>query len=315
MSKGKSSFKGVLFFFIILLVIAGTVCAIIFWPQKPEEIKLAINNQAQYVLSDNSDFFKNYNNYGEYAKNYHKSNATAKQAYQTAQNVFDGLEDYFYFISYAFEFADFSMYEKGQIKNTQKELANAEASLNRISNFIKEKNETLTKEGYNTRVYENADAELVWKNIATDLKETFKHYYSATTSIAKIYRKNVTSGIYSNEFAFQVVEGVGYYMNYFISNHDDFSTEGYYNMTTNFLNYVNKYIAESSGQRLAGQYLLSSNVQECAEMLAAFDEGFGEFNRETLVVKGLSTAGFSFTVAQFETIDKAVVFYKGGIAK
>ena len=62
MSKAKSSFKGFIFLLLMLAIVGGIVAAVILWPQKPGDIKGAINNQTAVVLKEDGEFFKNLNN-------------------------------------------------------------------------------------------------------------------------------------------------------------------------------------------------------------------------------------------------------------
>ena len=62
MSKAKTSFKGIIFLLLIIALVAGVVLLIVFWPQKPEQVKAMVNENV-VVLSDDSDFKKEWNKY------------------------------------------------------------------------------------------------------------------------------------------------------------------------------------------------------------------------------------------------------------
>ena len=73
----------------------------------------------------------------------------------------------------------------------------------------------MTKDGYNTRYYEETDALLVWENIQPELKKCFKYYNTATANLATLYKEVINKGVYANDFADSTVTAVSEYMNYF----------------------------------------------------------------------------------------------------
>lgn len=311
--KTKGSLKGLLFLFVILAVIAGTVCAIIFWPQKPEEIKGSLNHQTKNVLAADGDFMTSFSNFEEYSQNYRNTKSDGKRSFLAAKNIFLSLQEYFSFTSYAFEFADFAHYEKGDIKNAKKDLNRAEGKIKQIAAFLDEKNESLTQKAYNTRYYEIPDAELVWFGAAEEITNAFKIYYDASVSLAKVFRKNVVSGIYANEFCFQTIDGISYYLNYFVENFDNFFSQAYSDMAGFFKVYVDKYIKPVSNKRVVGEFLISESLRNEAVILKDFDNEMAPLTLKELVLKKFDASGFSFTTAQYEKITKVTTFYKGGL--
>jgi len=313
MSKRRASAKGILFLLLILVIIAGVVLAIVFWPRRPEEIKKSLNEQTSTVLSEDGAFLKTLNTFGEYATDYINSNQQVKNEFDGVIKVYNSLSQYFNFMAYTFENADFSKYEIKDIKNAQSGMNDAKSKIEEITKFVKEKNSSLTADGHNTRIYQVADAKLVWQNEKADIKKTFECYQKATTSLAKVYRNNIKKGVYANEFAYQFVDGVGYYMTYFVSNFKNTKTNAYYNMTTKFANYVTKYISTNSQQRLVAKYLISSNLQNQADLLKTFNGKFENYSLETLVKNGLSYDESKFNNEQKTAITSAIKFFSGEV--
>ncbi len=316
MSKAKSSFKGFFFLLLILAIVGGIVAAVIFWPQKPGDIKGAINNQTSTVLKQDGEFFKNLKNYGEYTVEYRAKNSEINNSYQSALNVYTALSTYFDYMSYTFEAANFDKYEMSVINNAQSGINNASATIQHISSFLKAKNDSLAGDGYNTKVYSSTEAKLVWENVQEDIKTTFEQYHKATSNLAKVYRKNVQKGVYANEFASLTVDGVSYFVNYFKTSKDGLGSDDYFAMTQKFVNFVNKYLGEREGkQRFVASYLTSQNIQNKTETLAKFEELVAEENYtlEKLVLDGVWFDAKEFTAIQTGYLIVGIQFFDGGI--
>lgn len=317
MSKAKSSFKGFFFLLLILAIAGGIVAAVIFWPQKPGDIKGAINNQTSTVLKQDGEFFKNLTNYGEYTVEYRAKNSELDNSYKSAINVYTALSEYFDYMSYTFEAANFDRYEMSTISNAQQGINDASTTLQKVSSFLKAKNDSLAADGYNTKVYSSTEAKLVWENVQEDIKLSFEQYHKATENLAKVYRKNVQKGVYANEFAFLTVDGVSYYVNYFKTAKDDFGSDYYLGMTQRFANFVTKYLGEKEGQqRFVANYLISQNIQNKTETLAKFEELVGKegYTLEKLVLDGISYDAKEFTAIQTGYLALAIQFFDGGVA-
>ncbi len=313
MSKGRASAKGILFLLLIIVIVAGVVLAIIFWPRRPDDIKSSLNEQTSKILSEDGEFIKTLDQFGEYATTFVNSNQQTKNEYNGVMEIYKSLSQYFSFMAYTFENADFSKYEKKDVKNAQSGMNDAKTTIEGITKFIKEKNTSLTADGHNTRVYQIADAKLVWQNEKADIKKTFECYQKATENLAKIYRNNIKKGVYANEFAYQFVDGVGYYMSYFASSFKNLNTNAYYNMTTKFSNYIENYISTKAQQRLVAKYLISSNLQSQAEMLKKFNGKFENYSLATLVKKGFTYDASQFNDEQKTNITSAIKFYNGEV--
>ena len=167
MSKIKTSVKGIVFLLLILVVIAGVVLAIIFWPRKPEEIKDIINDQVSITLND-SEFKKEWDRYGEYTAGFAHKNLY--NGYTAIDKMFDGLQAYFGYLGYTMEDANFSNYNRGNLNNAKKQLNHAKNKMNEIATFLKSKNDSLTEEIESSRKYTETDASLVWDSVKKDLK-------------------------------------------------------------------------------------------------------------------------------------------------
>ena len=134
--KGKASFKGIIFLLLILAIIAGVVCAIVFWPKRPSEIKTLVFTQANNVLSSESenDFLANYSDFTEYAKTYFESEGKTAELLQknSTDIALNTLNKYFNYLNYTFEFADFAMYDQIDFQNAKDNLNNS----NKIQAYI-----------------------------------------------------------------------------------------------------------------------------------------------------------------------------------
>lgn len=317
MSKAKSSFKGFIFLLLILAIVGGIVAAVILWPQKPGDIKGAINNQTAVVLKEDGEFFKNLKNYGEYTTDYRTKNTELNNSYQSVLNVYTGLATYFDYLSYTFEAANFDRYEMSVIKNAQAGLNDATTTLQKVSTFLKAKNDSLAADAYNTKVYSDTEAKLVWENVQEDIKDSFEQYYKATANLAKVYRKNVQKGVYANEFAFVTVDGVSYFANYFKTSKEELGSNNYFDMTSDFVKFVNKYLSEKEDkQRFVASYLISQNMQEKAETLGNFEKLVAEENYtlEKLVLDEIKYDAREFTSVQTGYLIVGIQFFKGEVA-
>ncbi len=316
MSKGRASFKGFIFLLIILLVVGGIVAAIFLWPQKPEEVKGSINNQVSVVLKEDGDLLKSLKDYGEYAIDYRTDNVEADNSYQSVLKVYTALSTYFDFLSYTFENADFAQYEIGVIKNAQYGMNDATTAVNKVSEFLKKNNEALTADGFNTKVYQPTDASLVWKNILTDIKTSFVQYEKATENLAKVYEKNITKGVYANDFAKVTMNGVSYYLNYFETKFEKLGTEEYTQMAKDFENFVSAYLGKSEeAQRMVARYHTSSEIQKNVKVLINYGEFFKDYTLQNLCLDALSYDAGKFTVSQTGYLVVGVKFFKGELTK
>ena len=316
MSKAKSSFKGFIFLLLILAIIGGIVAAVILWPQKPEDIKKTINQQTSTVLNVDKDVFKNLNEYGEYTKDYRKKNSELNNSYQSVMNIFSSLSTYFSYISYTFEAANFDRYDISVIKNAQNGLNDATTKMQEVSTFLKAKNNSLAADGYNTKVYSDTEAKLVWDNVQEDIKTIFEHYHKATSNIAQVYTNNIQKGIYANDFARVTVNGVSYFLNYFKTQKEDLGSIEYYDMTTDFYHFVTRYLGEKEGsQRFVAKYLTSQNLQKSGETLIKFEELVDEDNYtlEKLLLDGIKYDAKEFTALQTGYLVVGIKFFKGEI--
>lgn len=316
MSKAKSSFKGFIFLLLILAIIGGIVAAVILWPQKPEDIKKTINQQTSTVLNVDKDAFKNLNEYGEYTKDYRKKNSELNNSYQSVMNIFSSLSTYFSYISYTFEAANFDRYDISVIKNAQNGLNDATTKMQEVSTFLKAKNNSLAADGYNTKVYSDTEAKLVWDNVQEDIKTIFEHYHKATSNIAQVYTNNIQKGIYANDFARVTVNGVSYFLNYFKTQKEDLGSIEYYDMTTDFYHFVTRYLGEKEGsQRFVAKYLTSQNLQKSGETLIKFEELVDEDNYtlEKLLLDGIKYDAKEFTALQTGYLVVGIKFFKGEI--
>ena len=312
MSKTKTSFKGFLFLLLIIVIIGGVVLAIIFWPKNPENIKDDINNQTSVVLKENGDFLTNLNNYSEYAVNYKTTSEVANNSIESVCKIYSTLSAYFDYMSYTFEDADFSNYELSDIKNAQAGMNDATSKLNTISQFLKEKNDSLTADGFNTKVYEQTDAKLVWDNVKIDIKQSFEYYYKATESLANLYSNNVVNGVYANDFAKVTITGVSYYFNYFQKEFENLGSNEYKTMANDFSNFVNVYLAQKDGaQRMVASYLTSIAIQENTNILLKFSELVKDYKLETLILDGINYRAELFTSEQAKYLEIGVKFFKG----
>lgn len=313
MSKAKTSFKGVLFLLLIILIVGGAVFAIFFWPKKPESIKSSLNEQISTVLKTDGEFLSNYQTYGKYSTAYLETDSNAYNKYSTVLTVFNSLSEYFEYMAFVFENADFATYEIGDINEANSQMGQARDDIQNVANYLKEKNQSLTKDGYNTREYEVTDAQLVWQNIEVEIKNAFVHYQTATDCIAKVYRTNITKGVYANEFANQVATGVGYYLNYFVSSFDTLGQASYKLMSINFLNFVNNYISNQVGQRNVANFLTSQTLQDTAEVLAKYGEKITDLTQKDLLLNSFTYDETKYNEEQLKTLSTATNFYKGGV--
>lgn len=314
MGKVKTGIKGFLFLIIIAVIIIGVVLAIILWPQRPEKIKNTLNEQTEIVLSADGEFLENFNNFGEYSLDVRNSNASMENEFNNTLTIYKNLTTYFDFVAYVFNDADFTVYERKDIQTAQNGFNSAKTTINNISKFLKEKNDSLTTESGNTRIYTKTDAELVWKSVKKDIQESFKNYAQATEALAKVYRMNISKGVYANEFADYVVDGIGYYVSYFSKNFEKYGEETYKNMTEYFNNYVQKYIAVNGETRLVASYITSTNLQNMENDLANANS-YESYMLQKLIDGNLQFNGDNLTEEQINTLNSCVTFYKGGISK
>ncbi len=312
MSKGKTSFKGILFLLLIILIVGGVICAIFFWPKNPEEIKGALNEQTSKVLNTEGEFFKEYNTYGEYATNYLSVDGIAYNKYSTMKIVYTALAEYFEYMAFTFENADFSNHQIEDINNARNGMNEAKNKISSITAFLKDKNQNLTSDGYNTRVYKNADAKLVWENIQIEIRETLVCYQTATENIAKSYRTNITKGVYANEFANQVADGVSYYLDYLVNDIDNLGNAEYKIMSLRLSNFINVYLSNITERRVA-KYLTSQNLQTVAADLKKFNEQFEDLTLKQLVLNKLNYDETLYNTDQLTALQNATNFYNGGI--
>jgi len=315
MSKRKASFKGLLFLLLIIVIIGGVIAAVILWPRGPENIKKDINDQVAVVLKEDGEFLTNLNNYSEYAVDYKASSQVANNSISSVQKIYKTLSVYFEYMSYTFENADFTHYEANDVKNAQTGLKDASAQMNTISQFLKMKNDSLTIDGYNTKVYKATDAKLVWENLRVDIKESFEDYYKATSYLAKVYSNNINKGVYSNGFAKETINGVSYYLNFFQKDFENLGSTEYMAMANNFSNYVVKYLGKNkNSQRIVANYLTSTTIQDSTKVLSKFGELIKGYSLETLVLDKLGYSAELFTTEQIGYVDIGVKFFKGEIA-
>ena len=316
MSKAKTSFKGILFLLLIVVIIGGVVATIVFWPKNPDGVKEDLNNQTSTHLNTDGELLTNLRNYGEYAVDYRASSEVVDNGYVSVYKVYSALSIYFDFMAYTFENADFSQCELNDISNAQSGLNDATNEIKAISTFLKEKNDSLTADGYNTKVYQVTDAKLVWENIKIDIKESFEDYYKATANLAKVYARNIKTGVYANDFARVTVEGVSYYLNYFQKEFNNLGSKSYKTMTDDFANFVTTYLAKGeTSQRMVASYLTSPSIQENTSVLVKFSELFKDYLLETLLLDGISYDAKLFTAEQTGYLVVGVKFFKGELAK
>lgn len=314
MGKVKTGIKGFLFLIIITAIIIGVVLAIILWPQRPEKIKNTLNEQTEIVLSADGEFLENFNNFGEYSLDVRNSNASMENEFNNTLTIYKNLTTYFDFVAYVFNDADFTVYERKDIQTAQNGFNSAKTTINNISKFLKEKNDSLTTESGNTRIYTKTDAELVWKSVKKDIQESLKNYAQATEALAKVYRMNISKGVYANEFADYVVDGIGYYVSYFSKNFEKYGEETYKNMTEHFNNYVQKYIAVNGETRLVASYITSTNLQNMEKDLTKAN-AYENYMLQKLIDGDLQFNSDNLTEEQINTLNSCVTFYKGGISK
>lgn len=323
MSKGKSSFKGILFLFLIIAIIGGVILAVIYWPKNPGEIKAAISDQNTYIFSDESDFRKEWNKYGEYTIEFAENNKN--NGYTAISNIIDGLEVYFEYMDYTFTSADFGKYNTVSLNNAKKHLYNAKTKAEQISEFLKDKNNSLTKDGFNTKQYTESDASLVWENIKPDLRTFFEAYNYATADLATLYKENVNKGVYSNDFANIIMDSVSYYMNYFYENYEllegksekkTTSIESYTNMSINFKVFTTSYLSKIDNTILVSQYLISESLQKDTESVKKFNELMPEtLTLESLIKSEFGSISEDLTDEQTATLATALKFCTGGFTK
>lgn len=314
MGKVKTGIKGFLFLLIIAVIIIGVVLAIILWPQRPEKIKNTLNEQTEVVLSVDGEFLENFNNFGEYSLAVRSSNVAMDNEYTNTLTIYKNLTTYFDFVAYVFNDADFTVYERKDIQTAQNGFNSAKTTINNISKFLKEKNDNLTTTSGSTRIYAKTDAELVWKSVKKDIQESFKNYAQATEALAKVYRMNISKGVYANEFANYVVDGIGYYISYFSKNFDNFGEDTYKTMTQNFNSYVQKYIAVNGEKRLVASYITSTNLQNTEKSLTKAST-YEDYRLQKLIDGNLQFESDGLTTEQISTLNSCVTFYKGGISK
>ena len=314
MSKAKASFKGIIFFLIIGALIAGVVLLIVYWPQRPGELKNAVQDQNTVVFSSDSDFVKNMNLFDEYTDSIRRNNEDAPftYSYGAVRNICNSLDVYFEFMSYSCTNADFSTFDKGQFAAAKKGLATAKDKMISIGKFLGEKNETLTKDGFNTKYYDKADAELVWANIEGDFKVVFENYSVATEALAKVYSENINKGIYANDFAYLVVSGVSDYLYFFANNTDKLGTYDGHLMSYYMLTFTNNYLSSYGRQRLVAQYLTSANLQTNTEKLMNFERLTGLTSLRSVCQAQFAVDTTKMTEGQIEIVNIAKAFYKGG---
>jgi hypothetical protein len=313
--KGKASFKGILFLLLIAGVIAGVVCAVVFWPKRPSEIKNQVAEQINFVLSedDENSFFANYTDFSEYANSFFEADGNNDKNLhkKSIDNIINVLDKYFAYINYNLAFADFSIYDQIAIQNARINLNNAKISSNNIAIFLKDKNSSLTTENGDSRKYANSDAELVWLGIKNDLQDMIKYYHLATENLASIYAKNVNKGIYANEFANKTVESVGYYLNYFAQNYENANTLSYYNMSIKF-KLFSKYFNIVDGGYCFNKYYSSMNIQNNTTVVCNFDKQFEDYTLKQFVLDEMNYSGKDFTVEQIGYAEGAIIFLTGG---
>ena len=318
MSKTKTSFKGIIFFLLILGVIAGVVCAIVFWPKRPGEIKGAVNVHANTIFEVENENSLTYNidQYRRYAASYFEDTENQDEKRQFASNdkILISLEEYFNYLTYTMEFADFSTYDQIDISKAQENLSKAKNKANDVIEFLKDKNKNLTKPSGDSRVYEKPDAELVWMNIKTLLGEMITCYQKATTYISNIYAKNVVKGVYSNDFAKNVVKGVSYYLNYLSNNYNKLGTTVYYNMCENFNVFVKNYLGNGVNGRLIGKYYSSKTLINNTTVINNFDSKVKIYTLENFVMDGLKYDATKIDSQVLGYYVAADLFYTGGFA-
>ena len=307
MSKIRTSLKGIIFLFVIVLVIAGIVFAILYFPKKPEKIKYALNEQSQVVLSEDGDFMKNLNAYRQSASDFLDENPN----YSSVFYVFDSLGDYMDFTSYVFESADFSNYEKSDINLISNNLNSARITADRVSNYLKDKNVSVTKKIGDDYVYENAEAELVFENIKADIESMFKFYANAMEALARVYKNNVTKGIYANDFAYITIDSAQYYVQYFSDNFKDFDSTDFRFMIINFGKLTTNYLKDRA---LILQYNTSTSLKDKVKQIVEMPNKISEVSLGRIVRDKLN-----FDVSGLSEENKAVVglattFLKGGLA-
>ena len=307
MSKARTSFKGILILFIILVAIAGIICAVIFIPKKPEKVKYALNDQSQIVLNDNGEFLKNLNAYKQSASDYLSENPN----YNSVFNIFSALASYMTYNSYVFDSADFSNFEKKDINTVFNNLNSAKITATNISNYLADKNISLTQKVGDDYIYGNAEAKLVFENISKDFEKMFGYYANAMEGITKLYQNNVTKGMYSNDFALLSVQASGLYMDYLYKNFGKLNQTDYRFMALKFENLTNNYLKSTD-------YILEYYTNQ--EMIAKIEKINGMQNKienvtlKTIIEAKLSYSTSGLTTEQTEIVSLATTFLKGEIA-
>ena len=307
MSKAKTSFKGILFLFLIIATIAGIVCAVIFIPKKPEKVKYALNDQSQIVLSEDGDFIKNLNAYKTSATDYFDANPNLKSIF----NVFSGLSKYMSYTAYVFDTADFIDYEKSDINIAYNKLNSAKITATNVSQYLKDKNVSLTQKVGDEYIYGNAEASLVFENISVDLENIFKYYATAMESISKLYKQNVTKGVYANDFACTAIESAGYYMNFLYKNFDKIGEIDYKFMAVNFEKLSNNYFGNTN---LILNYNTTTSLIEKVGQIKKISDKIENVTLKTIIDQKLNLDTSELTSEQIEVVNLSTTFLKGEIA-
>ena len=215
------------------------------------------------------------------------------------------------FSSYVLESADFTTYDKADINHIANNLNSSKITAEKIAYYLEDKNVSLTKKIGDDYVYENAEAKLVFDNISSDLEKMFKYYSAAMEGVSRVYRNNVTKGVYSNDFAYTIIDSAQYYVEYFYNNFKDLNTSDYKYMAVNFKNFTTNYLKNKS---IIVQYNTSTSLQEKVENIVNMPSVIPTISLQSIVTQKLAPDVTDLSEDKQTTVNLAVNFLKGGLS-
>lgn len=301
----KNRRKSLTIFSLLILIIAGVILGVTYWPAKSTDITSMLSSQIdvskeenvvqEFINTNKSTFINNKNvNYANEMATFQGANNAMRKAYDFYVLSLNGTID--------------GNIARRDVKQLDSLLKDVESNLNKMEDFITEhKNEmisfTVIKSTWeNIRIYYN--------NILADYEKIFTKLYD-------IYSKSKLEGIYGNDMMILSIKGMKSY--YEVINAKIFGKKEFVKTAeaVNLVEKLNKFTNNIyyDNKELITEYYLDDDIKAKVDKLNKLEEKTEvKVNFSYILKNNFDCSGLNFTETQSAYVDFAITFLKGDLS-